>query len=371
MLARMGLQTSKFYDWSHRYGQPNEHNGIIPKAHWLRPEEVAAILKFWTEHPFEGYRRLTYMMMDQGIVAVSPSTTYNVLDRAGYMSQRPRKPSHKGQGFVQPLKPHQHWHTDITYINISGTFYYMCGVLDGYSRTILNWDIRESMKTEDLELILQKTLEKYPDKRPRVISDNGPQFISREFKEFIRFSGMDHVRTSPYYPQSNGKYERMNGSLKKEVIRAKSLSSIEEARRCVENWVGYYNEKRLHSGIGYIAPLDKLQERAGAIHARREQMLIQAQEERKKARKAASEHGGWNKNRPNDLEVWVGPPGRLLQGDDISLIFSPVPCPKGVQGAGPRRSRWSALFFANRSPLFIGPFGRRPTKSDGTANTPT
>ena len=94
---------------------------------------------------------------------------------------------------------------DVSYINLSGTFYYLCSVLDGYSRLIVAWDIKESMKTEDIEIVLQKAREKYPKANPRIISDNGPQFIAKEFKEFIRISGMTHVRTSPYYPQSNGK----------------------------------------------------------------------------------------------------------------------------------------------------------------------
>jgi len=64
------------------------------------------------------------------------------------------------------------------------------------------------MREADVEVILERAKEKYPVAKPRIISDNGPQFIARDFKEFIRISGMTHVRTSPYYPQSNGKIER-------------------------------------------------------------------------------------------------------------------------------------------------------------------
>jgi transposase InsO family protein len=74
----------------------------------------------------------------------------------------------------------------------------------GFSRSILHWDLRESMTEADIEIILQAAKEEHPEARPRIISDNGPQFIAKDFKEFIR-SGMTHVRTSPYYPQSNGK----------------------------------------------------------------------------------------------------------------------------------------------------------------------
>ena len=60
------------------------------------------------------------------------------------------------------------------------------------------------MTEADVEASLQRAREKYPDAHPRIISDNGPQFIAKDFKEFIRLAGMTHVRTSPYYPQSNG-----------------------------------------------------------------------------------------------------------------------------------------------------------------------
>jgi putative transposase len=149
------------------------------------------------------------------------------------LSKWNRKPSKKGTGFVQPLDAHQHWHIDVSYLNISGTFYYLCSILDGYSRYIVNWDIRESMTEADIEIILQGATELYPEARPRIISDNGPQFIAKDFKEFIRISGMTHVRTSPFYPQSNGKIERWHKSLKGECIRPGTPLSLDDARRLV------------------------------------------------------------------------------------------------------------------------------------------
>ena len=150
-------------------------------------------------------------------VAVSPSSVWRVLSQAGLLSKWNGKPSKKGTGFEQPLVAYQHWHIDVSYLNISGTFYYVCSVLDGYSRYIVNWDLRESMTEADIEIILERAKELHPEARPRIISDNGPQFIAKDFKEFIRISGMTHVRTSPYYPQSNGKIERWHKSLKRRV----------------------------------------------------------------------------------------------------------------------------------------------------------
>jgi len=225
------------------------------------------------------------MMIDADEVAASPSSVYRVLSAAGRLKPWGGRESKKGDGFEQPQKPHEHWHVDISYLNVSGTFYYLFSVLDGYSRAILSWDIRESMKESDVEIILLRAHEKFPEARPRIISDNGPQFIARDFKEFIRISGMTHVRTSPYYPESNGKIERWHKTLKSECIRPRTPLSLEDAKRLVGDFVREYNNVRLHSAIGYIAPQDKLEGRDEAIFAERKRKLKQAQDSRKGYRK--------------------------------------------------------------------------------------
>ena len=160
-----------------------------------------------------------------------------VLSDAGLVGRRPSLPSRKGRGFEQPLVPHEHWHIDVSYINVSGTFYYLCSILDGCSRYVIHWDLREQMSEREVEVILQRAREMFPEARPRIISDNGPQFIARDFKEFIRLCGMTHVRTSPYYPQSNGKIERWHQTLKATAIRPQTPLTIEDARRTVARFV--------------------------------------------------------------------------------------------------------------------------------------
>ena len=96
-----------------RYGQPNSHNALLPKEGWLLPWERETIITYWKEHPSEGYRRLCYLMLDENIVAVSPSSVYRVLKVAGLLEQWQRTPSKKGTGFQQPLKAHEHWHIDM------------------------------------------------------------------------------------------------------------------------------------------------------------------------------------------------------------------------------------------------------------------
>ena len=280
VLLKLGIHPQQFYRWEKRYGCVNHHNGRIPRDHWLEDWEDDAIVSFHDAHPLEGYRRLSFMMLDANVVAVSPATVYRILKKAGRLDRFGRRPSRKGTGFEQPLKPHEHWHADITYINIAGTFYYLCALLDGYSRVLVHWEIRERMTSADVETIVQRAREKYPDANPRIISDNGPQFIARDFREFIRVSGMTHVRTSPYYPQSNGKMERWNQTLKVTTIRPKAPGSLEEARRVVAAFVEYYNTERLHSSIGYITPADKLRGRENEVWGARDRKLEAARERR-------------------------------------------------------------------------------------------
>lgn len=280
-VAWIDIARGKFFDWKKRYGKVNEHNALVPRDHWLTPEEIAAVLDFHSRFPLEGYRRLTFMMLDQDVVAVSPSSVYRVLSSAGLLDRWNKKPNKKGSGFVQPLRAHEHWHIDVAYLNLGGTFYYLCSVLDGASRAIVHWDIRESMTEADVERILQRAHEQFANERPRIISDNGPQFIAKDFKEFIRITGMTHVRTSPYYPQSNGKIERWHKTIKNDAIRPAQPATLEEARAVVGKFVVHYNAVRLHSAIGYITPADFLAGRGAEIFAARDRKLDVARELRR------------------------------------------------------------------------------------------
>ena len=227
------------------------------------------------------------MMIDADLVAVSPATVYRVLKQAGAMRRWNGKPSKKGRGFVQPGAPHEQWHVDVSHVNISGTFFYLCSILDGYSRYIVHWELRESMLERDVEIIIQRARERFPGASPRIISDNGPQFTARDFKEFIRICGMTHVRTSPYYPQSNGKLERYHRTIKGECIRPQTPLSADDARRVIGRYVDHYCNARLHSAIGYVTPKDKLEGREKEIHALRDRRLQQARQQRRQRRRDA------------------------------------------------------------------------------------
>jgi putative transposase len=287
LVSWIGISPSKYHAWQGRYGKVNEHNAWIPRDAWLAEWEKQAVRSFQRAYPLEGYRRLAFMMLDRDVVAVSPSSVYRVLSEAGLLRRWNGKPSRKGTGFEQPIVAHEHWHVDLSHINVCGTFYMLASVLDGYSRSVVDWEIGASMKEADIEILLQRAREKYPPAAPQVISDNGPQFIAKDFKEFIRVAGMTHVRTSPYYPQSNGKLERWHKSLKSECIRPGTPLSLEDARRIIERYVQHYNTVRLHSSIGYVTPADKLAGREPGIFAERDRKLEEARQKRQTLRQVA------------------------------------------------------------------------------------
>ena len=213
LLSYIGLSHVKYYRWVKRLGQANMHNGKIPKTHWLTPEEIKAIEEFAKAHYSnndyflrDGYRRIAYKMIDLDIVAVHPSSVYRVLKKANLLNKwNTKKSKSKGSGFNQPNNPHRDWHVDIKYLNFRGTFLFLITVLDGYSRYVIHHEVRLSMAEYDVELTIQKARDKFPDASPRIITDNGPQFISKEFSKFISFVEFMHVKTSVGYPQSNGK----------------------------------------------------------------------------------------------------------------------------------------------------------------------
>lgn len=283
LLAHVGVGVGKFYDWYQRYGYTSQRTQRVPKSHWLLPWERAAIEDYYRqhEHEREGYRRLCYRMIDEDVVYASPSTVYRVLKAAHLLNRfKPSKESTKGNGYDQPTRLHQEWHIDISYVNVRGSFLFLIAIIDGYSRYIVAYDLRASMEEADVEIVLQRAQERFPNEHPRVISDHGCQFVSKEFNCYIRNVGFSHTLISVGYPASNGKIERFFGTAKRECIRRSSFLSISDARKIVDKFIEYYNNKRLHSAIDYVAPLDILLGRREEILNGRDDKLRKAREDR-------------------------------------------------------------------------------------------
>lgn len=288
LLAVIPLSKVKYYRWLERSGSPNRHNGKIPKIHWLTPDEVIKIENFAREHYSfndfflrDGYRRIAYTMLDLDIAAASPSSVYRVLLKAGLLNKwNTNKNNLKGTGFKQPDAPHKHWHTDIKYLNFNGTFLFLISVIDGFSRFVLHHEVRHTMTTYDVQITVQKAKDKFPNAKPTVITDNGSQFISKEFKQFIKEAELSHIKTSVNHPQSNGKIERWHRSISEECLRVKAPVSFDDFLIFIEDYVNFYNNKRLHSSLNYLTPNDYLTESYNEKLKTREVKLFNAEAKR-------------------------------------------------------------------------------------------
>jgi putative transposase len=290
LVSYAGISRSKFYSWKERYGISNNHNGKIPRFHWLTEIEKDAIIEYArSNEDKEGYRRLCYRMIDEDVAYASPSTVYRILKEEGLLNGYiTRRESKKGQGYVQPEKPHEEWHTDITYVNVLGSFMFLVVVIDGYSRFVVQHELRKSMKDKDVCFVLQKAHERFPEEKPRIISDRGGQFISRELQSYLRYIGLKQTYTSVGYPESNGKIERFFKTAKEECIRRNSFLSLYDARRIIDRYIEQYNYERLHSAIDYITPYDMLIGRKEQILEEREKKLENARRIRKENNKSKS-----------------------------------------------------------------------------------
>jgi len=284
LIEMAGISRVKYYMWVERYGTEIHHNGQQPKSHWLTPMEQKAIVDYARSHMesnqyylHDGYRRIAYMGIDDNAFACSPTTVYRVLSKAGLLNKwHGKRTSSKGSGYQQPDAPHKEWHTDIKFVNFRGTFLFLISVMDGFSRYIVHHELRESMKEKDVEIVIQRALEKYPEKKPKIISDNGSQYISKDFQLFLKETGLQHIKTSPSYPQSNGKIERYHRSLEEECVRTTSMINIKDAREQLAKYVDHYNNKRLHSALYYLRPVDFLNANVDELLQVRQEKLDKA-----------------------------------------------------------------------------------------------
>ena len=148
---------------------------------------------------------------------------------------------------------------------------------------VVSHKLSENGTALDVELVFQRAVEKFPEARGRVISDNGKPFVCKEYRELLGANGFTYCKTSPYYPQSNGKQERMQGTVKHEFLSRRHLHSFSQAVKVIGQAIDHYNNVRLHGAIGYVTPKDMLEGRAPAIQAERERKIREAREARRRA----------------------------------------------------------------------------------------
>jgi transposase-like protein len=257
LLRLYGISTSTYYGW---FNSDKTVKAERPKRsknyRALLPEEIEAIKNFRYDNPEDGYRKLTWMMVDQNIAFIPEITVYRLLKSLGMLSMGISGDKADKEYKNKPLYVHHHWHTDIAYIKIRGVFYYLIMMLDGYSRFLLNWELMTDMTEFSVSLFIQETRERYPEREPMLLMDNGTQFISKDFKDMLSEIDLQPVHTRRNHPQTNGKIERMNGTVKTEAIRKNTPVTHDEACKILNDYQYVYNYQRLHAGIMYLRPSD-------------------------------------------------------------------------------------------------------------------
>ena len=191
--------------------------------------------------------------------------------------------------FQHPTRrPHELWQTDFTYLRVvSWGWYYLSTVLDDYSRYIVAWTLRTSMQasdvTETLDLARAATGvdQVRVEHRPRLLSDNGPCYVSAELATYLETHGLGHTRGAPYHPMTQGKIERYHRSMKN-IVKLEKYYSPWALERAVARFVEYYNHRRLHEALENVTPADVYAGRRPAILARRERIKRRTLAQRKR-----------------------------------------------------------------------------------------
>jgi len=276
-LLTMGIPRSTYYRW--RRGQPKTSRG----KPWNRiiPNEERRILAVAREYPDLSSRQLSAWITDHEGFAVSESTVYRILKREGLVKRQEIQPTAANEYHTKTTRPHQMWATDASYFKVVGWgYYYLVTVMDDYSRFILGWKLQKDMSANSLIEAVQNAVDATGmtdvpvEDRTKLLSDNGAGYVSRAFRDYLNLVGIGHILAAPYHPQTNGKVERYQQSLKKQVNQL-PYELPGHLERAIDDFVDYYNYRRYHKALGNVTPADVLYGRKDQILERRKEVRAQ------------------------------------------------------------------------------------------------
>lgn len=277
ILKRMGIPKSTYYRW--RQGQPEPRRDRKP---WncITPNEERRIMAVAREFPDLSSRQLSAWITDNEGFAVSESTVYRLLRQAGLVKRKDIELTVAKEYHTKTTRPHQMWATDASYFKVAGWgYYYLITVIDDYSRYILAWDLKNDMSANSLIEVVQAAVDvtgmtDIPVKdRTKLLSDNGSGYVSRAFRSYLKLVGIDHILSAPFHPQTNGKVERYQQSLKR-VVNQLSYELPSQLKEAVADFVEYYNHHRYHKALSNVTPADVLLGRREQILARRKEVQL-------------------------------------------------------------------------------------------------
>ena len=256
ILKCLRFPKSLYYEWQKREAE-DRLTDLFPGArgspYAVLEAEKEAVIGYALEHPREGYRRLAWMMVDADVAYVSESSVYRILRDADLL-YRWKRSRRAGTPPPEPTGPNQRWHTDLMYLRVEDSWYFLVTVLDAYSRYVVHWDLLATMTASAVRVVIHDALKK-TGASPEIVTDNGSQFRAKDFKELVRDFELEHIRIRTYHPESNGKVERFHRSTREELGEV-DLRNLSKAREIIGRWVAFYNTERLHASLNYLPPAE-------------------------------------------------------------------------------------------------------------------
>jgi len=259
VLTALDVAPASFYRWLGASTEPEPRERTVrPPAAPPTPAEEEAVRRYALQYPGLGYKRLAWQMLDQNVAALKPYQVYRILGDLDLIARRPREPQDPLRRPEPPKRADEVWHIDLMYVSLSGRWYYLVDIVDGYSRYLVHWSLNATMLAQTVTMTVQEALDRLDPRtaeQPRIIHDHGAQFVSAEWRSLIQSTGMVDIRTRVAHPQSNGVVERLHRTHREESSLDADVGYHEALDRFA-TWSSYYNCERPHSALNHLCPFD-------------------------------------------------------------------------------------------------------------------
>ena len=282
-LAALGIPSRSYYRWLREEAWAKQRTAAVRpvQCYEALEEEKQAVRSYACRHTELRHRELAWRMIDEEVAYLSPSTVYRILRESNLVCPWRRRSKRRREELEKAQRPNERWGTDLMYVRFGAGQYYLVTFLDEYSRYLVHWELLTDMRGASVSLAAEGALRKERHswegkefRPPEIRSDNGSCYLSREFKQVLEEQGLTHQLIKPHCPEENGLVERSNRTLR-EALEETQFASRQEAEKELARIITWYNDRRLHSALGYLRPADYYRGKPEELHAARRTKLAQ------------------------------------------------------------------------------------------------